>query len=72
MIYMSKSNKIQLHYYFNTIVNVFRFNSVYNKCLGYQAVSESLQWLRSKLRYGKNPQHEVAVATEIGNQQPSL
>ena len=68
----SKSNKLQLHYYFNNIVNVCRFNSVYSKCLGYQAVNESLQWLRSKLRYGKNPQHEVANATEIGNQQPSL
>ena len=68
----TKSNNIQLHYYFNNIVNVCRFNSVYTNYLGYQAVNESLQWLRSKLRYGKNPQHEVAIATEIGNQQPSL
>jgi hypothetical protein len=56
----------------NKCLELNGFKSVYTNYLGYQAVNESLQWLRSKLRYGKNPQHEVAIATEIGNQQPSL
>lgn len=48
-----KSNKFELHYYFNSIVSVFRFDKNNNN-MGYQAVNESLLWLRSKLRYGKN------------------
>ena len=69
-----KSNSIQLHYYFNTIVSVFRFNKIHCEYLGYQAVGESLQWIRSKLMYGKNAPYDVIVktTTEIDNQQPSL
>ncbi len=40
--------------------------------MGYQTVNESLQWLRSKLRYGNNPPYEdVKYASEIGNPQPN-
>ena len=46
---LSKNNKIQLHYYFNNIVNIFRFNKKYNQFLGYQVVSESLQWLKYRI-----------------------
>lgn len=67
----SKSDKIQLHYYFNNIVNIHRFNSKYNQFLGYQAVNESLQWLRRTLRYGKNAPYEDLIKSEIGNQQRS-
>jgi len=67
-----KSDKLQLHYYFNNIVNVNRFNSKYNIFLGYQVLNESLRWLRDKkLRYGKNPTDEGANAPEIDNPQPS-
>lgn len=44
----NKSNKLHLHYYFNNIVNIHRFNSKYKQFLGYQAVNESLLWLRKK------------------------
>ena len=44
-----KSDKIHPYYYFNNIVNVNRFNSKYKQFLGYQAVNESLLWLRTKL-----------------------
>jgi hypothetical protein len=47
------------------------FNKKYNQFLGYQAVNESLQWLRMELRYGKNPPHEDVQTSEIGNPQPS-
>lgn len=50
-----KSNKIELHYFFNNIVNVNRFNNFNKQYLGYQNLNESLSWLRSKLRYGDNP-----------------
>jgi len=67
-----KSDKIQLHYYFNNIVNVNRFNSKYKYFLGYQVLNESLRWLRNKkLRYGKNPTDEDVKASEIDNPQPS-
>ena len=52
---LSKSNKIELHYYFNNIVNVNRFNKFNKQYLGYQNLDESLSWLRKKLRYGENP-----------------
>ena len=42
----NKSDKLELHYYFNNIVNVVRFNSKYRNFLGYQALNESLKWLR--------------------------
>ena len=63
---ISKSNKIELFYFMNSIVNVHRFiqhnQSNFN---GYQALNESLKWLREKLRYGKNP------SRYMGNPQPS-
>jgi len=67
-----KTNKIQLHYYFNNIVNIYRFNQKHTQFLGYQAVNESLQWLRIELRYGKNPSYDNKNNLfEIGNPQPS-
>lgn len=45
---ISKSNNIHLHTYFNNLVSLFRFNAVYKDFIGYQAVNESLQWLRKK------------------------
>lgn len=69
----SKSNKLQLHYFFNNIVSVCRFNKIKCEYLGYQTVNESLQWLRTKLRYGENAPYDTAEnAVEIDNQQPSL
>lgn len=44
-----KHDKIELHYYFNNIINVFRFNKKYNQFLGYQVVNESLQWLKNRI-----------------------
>ncbi len=68
-----KSDKLLLHYYFNNIINVNRFNNKYKQYLGYQVVNESLQWLRLELRYGKNPPYDDVVTTsETGNPQPSL
>lgn len=43
---ISKSDKIYFHHYFNNFISVFRYNSFNKKFMGYQAVSESLQWLR--------------------------
>jgi hypothetical protein len=68
----SKSDKIQLHHYFNNFINVFRFNSIHKQYLGYQIASESLRWLRSKLRYGKNSLYDGEHSPEIDNPQPSL
>lgn len=68
----SKSNKIELHYYFNNIINVNRFNKFNKQYLGYQNLNESLSWLRSKLRYGDNPSDKYTKVYEIGNQQPRL
>jgi len=68
----SKSDKLLLHYYFNNIVNVNRFNSKYNDFFGYQTLNESLKWLRIKLKYGKNPTGENVKNTfEMDNPQPS-
>ena len=67
-----KSNKIQLHHYFNNIVNINRFNQVYRQYLGYQVLNESLKWLRIKLRYGNNATYNDNKLSEIGNPQPSL
>lgn len=68
-----KTNKIEKHYYFNNLISVFRFNSKYTQYLGYQAVNESLQWLRNKeLRYGNNASYDVVnETTEMDNPQPS-
>lgn len=67
----SKTNHFHLHYYFNNIVNVVRFNTKYNQFLGYQTVNESLRWLRVELRYGKNPSYDETNVSEMDNQQPS-
>ena len=42
--------------------------------LGYQALDESLMWLRKKLRYGKNATYdkENKKSLEIDNPQPSI
>ncbi len=68
----SKSDKILLYQYFNNLVNVFRFKKLNAKYIGYQAVNESLQWLRIQLKYGNNSTYEVSPDTEIGNPQPRL
>lgn len=49
-----KNNKLALHYYFNSIVSIHRF--IQNEHLdnsGYQAICESREWLKEKLRYGE-------------------
>lgn len=70
---ISKSDKLMLHHYFNNLVSVFRFNSFNKQFLGYQAVNESLQWLRKTLRYGKNATYDthIDVCVETDNPQPS-
>jgi hypothetical protein len=71
----SKSDKIQLHYYFNNIVNINRFNSKYKNFLGYQTLNESLKWLRdNELRYGKNPTYDLNLKkfNEMDNLQLSF
>lgn len=70
---IAKSNKIMLHHYFNNFISVFRFNSFNKQFLGYQAVSESLQWLRKTLRYGKNATYDTQLinCVETDNPQPS-
>ena len=68
----SKSDKLQLHYYFNNIVSIHRFHSKYKQFMGYQMVNESLSWLRdNELRYGKNPTDDNTNVLEMDNQQPS-
>ena len=67
-----KSDKIQLHQYFNNVINVFRFSNYIKEYSGCQVLNESLKWLRSKLRYGENPSYEDTNVSEIDNQQPSL
>ena len=67
-----KYDNFILHYYFNNIINVNRFNSKNTRYLGYQIVNESLRWLRLKLRYGKNPSYDSVKTDEIDNPQPSL
>jgi hypothetical protein len=70
----SKSDKLELHYYYNNIVNVVRFNSKYTNFLGYQALNESLKWLR-KINSGmvKSPHMIMFNKTfETDNPQPSF
>lgn len=51
----SKTDKIILHYYYNSIVSIHRFIQRYKEnTQGYQSIRESLCWLREKLRYGNN------------------
>jgi hypothetical protein len=46
---IKKSDKILLHYYMNSIVNIHRFsNKTKSNFEGYQRVNESLLWLREK------------------------
>jgi hypothetical protein len=54
------------------VINNFVF--VYTNYLGYQTIRESIQWLRIKLRYGKNPSYEdnFKKSSEIDNPQPSF
>ncbi len=66
----NKSDKFELHYYFNNIVSIFRFCKNKKEYLDYQIVNESLQWLRNKLRNGKNIPYEDVITSEIDNQQP--
>ena len=70
---ISKSDKIVLYYYFNNLVSVFRFNAFNKQFLGYQAVNESLQWLRKTLRYGNNATYDAQLlyCAETDNPQPS-
>lgn len=69
-----KTDKMQLHYYHNNIVNVVRFNTKYNQFLGYQAVNESLRWLRKKTSgmviMPRMMCDQDKSCTEIGNPQP--
>jgi len=69
-----KSNKLQLHHYFNNIVTVHRFIKIMGLDLKeYQGVRESLHWLREKLRHGNKLVDDVVskCTTEMGNSQPS-
>ena len=73
---MSKSDAIQLHYYFNSIVTIHRF--IQREKLDsseYQGVRESLRWLREKLGYGNNLVDEGGFLNknplEMDNPQPS-
>jgi hypothetical protein len=69
---ISKSNKLQLHHYFNTLVSVFRFNKTNTQFMGYQAVSESLQWLRKKLSGTViTPHINLQIVDKMDNPQPS-
>jgi hypothetical protein len=67
-----KSDKLLLHYYFNNIVNIYRFNKKHAQNMGYETVNESLQWLRLELRYRKNAPYDDVNTSEIDNPQPSL
>lgn len=67
-----KSDKLLLHYYFNNIVNIYRFNKKHAQSMGYETVNESLQWLRFELRYRKNAPYDDVNTSEIDNPQPSL
>lgn len=76
---ISKLNKILLHYYFNNLISVFRFNQKYKQFMGYQAVNESLQWLRNKTSGMVKIPHMIDESflikekshLEIDNPQPS-
>lgn len=67
-----KSDKLLLHYYFNNIINIYRFNKKQAQSMGYETVNESLQWLRLELRYRKNAPYDDVNTSEIDNPQPSL
>ena len=70
----SKSDNLQLHYYFNSIITIHRF--IQREKLDpseYQGVRESLRWLREKLGYGKNLMDEGVLkeTPEMDNSQLS-
>ena len=54
----SKYKNLHLHYYFNSIISLYRFNKLQNinkietNC--YERIRESLSWLRKKLGHRKN------------------
>ena len=51
----SKGNKLRQYEYFNVLISAHRFIQLTNlEPTGYQNLNESLNWLREKLRYGKN------------------
>jgi hypothetical protein len=55
-------------------VNVFRFNKINTQFMGYQAVSESLRWLRTKISDMVKTPHmssHVIKVNEMDNPQPS-
>jgi hypothetical protein len=69
-----KSDKLELHYYFNNIVNVIRFNSKYKNFLGYQTLRESIKWLRIKTSGMVISPHMKCINSntlEMDNPQPS-
>ena len=72
----SKSAKVQLHYYFNSIITIHRF--IQNEQLDiseYQRIDESRSWIRNNLMYGNKLVDRKVVHTttsKIDNQQPSL
>lgn len=70
---ISKSNNIHLHTYFNNLVSVFRFNITNKDFIGYQAVNESLQWLRTKTSGTviMPRMNLLTIANEIDNPQQS-
>ena len=74
---ISKLNKVLMHYYFNNLVSVFRFNKKYKQFMGYQAVNESLQWLRNNYSGMVKSPHMICKSSkkeiyiEIDNPQPS-
>lgn len=64
---ISKSNKLQLHHYFNNLVSVFRFNKFNTQFIGYQTVNESLQWLRTKTSDMVKMPHMISPKTYFGS-----
>ena len=61
------------YYYFNNIVSIFRFNKLNKQFMGYQAVNESLQWLRINASgMVKIPHINSLKVNKIDNPQPSL
>jgi hypothetical protein len=70
---MSKSNNILLHDYFNNFISVFRFNAINKNFIGYQAVNESLQWLRIKTSGMVKMPHMILseMTNETDDPQPS-
>lgn len=65
-----KGSKLRIHEYFNVMISAHRFMQNKRVLSGYQNLSESLGWLREKLRHGhKSP--DEPFEGEIDNSQPS-